>query len=496
MPKPSSTHKELIDEISILKKRIHELEQSESERKRAEETLRMLAIRNEAILAAVPDIIMEVDGCKRYTWANQAGMRFFGEDVVGREASYYFEGEQETYNKVKPLFDGAEDVIYIESWQRRKDGEKRLLSWWCKVLKDKQGHVTGAISTGRDITERKQAEEALFESEERYRALVDNASDIVFKTDNTGHFTFVNPAGIRIMGYEKEEIIGRHYQTLIRPDMREEAMKFFGLQFVKGFQNTYSEYPVITKEGGEIWLGQNTKLIVQNGHVAGFQAMARDITDRKRVEEELRRNQNIAERLAQEMAIIAEIGKVIGSTLDIEEVYERFAAEVRKLIPFDRLAVNLHDLDRGIVRIAYCFRGVYCRQEPGDSFPSEESVSEVLARTKSACSATLRASKKWTAGFPITLPPFRQECDRCMSVPLIYRDKVIAQPCTSGRRSRTPIPNRISDWQRGSASRSPGPSPMHSFMPTSKRRKIHCGRARVVSAAWSSRPRWAWPRSK
>ncbi len=251
----------------------------------------MLAVRNEAILAAVPDIIMEVDGGKRYTWANQAGMRFFGEDVVGREASYYFEGEQKTYNKVQPLFDGVEDVLYVESWQRRRDGKKRLLAWWCKVLKDKEGLVTGALSTGRDITERKQAEEALFESEERYRALVDNASDIVFKTDSTGHFTFVNPAGIRLIGYEKEEVIGRHYPTLIRPDMREEAMKFFSLQFVKGLQNTYFEYPVITKAGGEIWLGQNTKLIMQDGNVTGFQAIARDITERKRMEKALQESE-------------------------------------------------------------------------------------------------------------------------------------------------------------------------------------------------------------
>jgi diguanylate cyclase (GGDEF)-like protein/PAS domain S-box-containing protein len=140
----------------------------------------------------------------------------------------------------------------------------------------------------KELAERKRAEEALRESEERYRTLVDNASDIVFKTDNTGHFTFVNPAGIRIVGYTEKEVIGRHYPTLIRPDMREEAIRFFGIQFVKGLENTYSEYPVITKEGGEIWLGQNTKLIVQDGHVEGFQAMARDITALKRAEQALK----------------------------------------------------------------------------------------------------------------------------------------------------------------------------------------------------------------
>ena len=69
-------------------------------------------------------------------------MEFFGEDVIGKEAADYFEGEQETYNEVAPLFDGGAETIYIESWQRRKDGKKRLLAWLCRVLKDKDGVIT------------------------------------------------------------------------------------------------------------------------------------------------------------------------------------------------------------------------------------------------------------------------------------------------------------------------------------------------------------------
>ncbi|RJR53124.1 MAG: PAS domain S-box protein [Desulfobacteraceae bacterium] len=135
------------------------INQDITERKLAELALENLLSRQDALLAAIPDIIMEVDVRKVYTWANQAGFEFFGEDVIGREASYYFEGEQETYGLVKPLFNGHDDVIYLESWQRRKDGEIRLLAWWCRVLKDEVGNVTGALSSARDITERKRAEE-------------------------------------------------------------------------------------------------------------------------------------------------------------------------------------------------------------------------------------------------------------------------------------------------------------------------------------------------
>jgi PAS domain S-box-containing protein len=131
------------------------------ERKRAEEALRRLSSRQDAILTAVPNIIMEVDNNKVYTWANQAGLEFFGNDVIGKDAAFYFEGEQDTYGAVQPLFNGAENVISVESWQRRKDGERRLLAWWCRVLKDERGTVKGALSSALDITERKRAEEEI-----------------------------------------------------------------------------------------------------------------------------------------------------------------------------------------------------------------------------------------------------------------------------------------------------------------------------------------------
>ncbi|MGP8003886.1 MAG: PAS domain-containing protein, partial [Smithella sp.] len=83
----------------------------------------------------------------------------------------------------------------------------------------------GTLGSFMDITERKQAEAALQKSEEQYRTLVKNASDIVYRTDHTGRFTFANPAMISITGYSEEEIIGKHYKMLVRPDKYKEAMK-------------------------------------------------------------------------------------------------------------------------------------------------------------------------------------------------------------------------------------------------------------------------------
>ena len=136
----------------------------EDDREKREEQILQLSQRNEVILLSIPDIIMEVDENKIYTWANEMGLQFFGDDVIGKEASEYFIGDQEVYNIVQPLFNGDENVYYVESIQRRQDGQERLLGWWCRVLKDGDGNVTGALSTARDITETKQYEKRILES--------------------------------------------------------------------------------------------------------------------------------------------------------------------------------------------------------------------------------------------------------------------------------------------------------------------------------------------
>jgi two-component system sensor histidine kinase/response regulator len=148
-----------------------------TERRTAEAELRAVSSRNEAILAAVPEIIAEVDANKVYTWLNEAGREFFGDDAVGQDASDYFLGEQETYFQVEPLFSGAASAVYVESWQRRSDGERRLLAWWCRALTDEDGTPTGALSTARDITEERAAEDELRKHRDNLEQLVQDRTE-------------------------------------------------------------------------------------------------------------------------------------------------------------------------------------------------------------------------------------------------------------------------------------------------------------------------------
>jgi len=149
---------EVVDKLKQSYTSVENLQREISERKQAEECVQRLSLHQQALITAVPDIIMEVDENEIYTWANASGIDFFGEDVIGKTADSYFVREQNTYNAVAPIFNGSDEVIYVESWQKRKDGQERLLAWWCRVLKDTKGNVTGALSSAYDITERKLAD--------------------------------------------------------------------------------------------------------------------------------------------------------------------------------------------------------------------------------------------------------------------------------------------------------------------------------------------------
>jgi PAS domain S-box-containing protein len=182
-------HRDSLEELASqrtaeIEKANQELEAEIAERKRAESALRALTARYEAILAAAPDIITEMNTDRVYTWTNQAGYRFFGDDMVGKEASLFFEGEQDTYDVVQPLFDGDDTVIYVESWQRRQDGEKRLLAWWNRSLANEDGEVTGILSTARDITELRKAAEDLREYSDRLEEMVDERTHELRETQD------------------------------------------------------------------------------------------------------------------------------------------------------------------------------------------------------------------------------------------------------------------------------------------------------------------------
>jgi len=282
-----------------------------TEKKRAENRFLELSSRYKAILAAVPDIVIQVDENKVYTWANKAGYEFFGDDVIGKEASYYFVGEQDTYEQVQPMLDGDESIFYVESWQRRKDGEVCLLAWWCRSLKDDKGQVIGAISTARDITERKQASDALKQSEYEKSLILNSTSELFAYYDTDLRIRWANKAAAEYSKMNPDDLVGLYCYKLWH--QRETPCE--NCPVLKAKETRKPQEFEMYLPDGSIYHLHGHPVFNDDQEVTGMIEFAQDITERKNSEEAIRASEKKYRELYESMmdayAVVDAEGEII-----------------------------------------------------------------------------------------------------------------------------------------------------------------------------------------
>jgi len=267
-----------------------------TERRTAAEALRKSEEKFRLLVENAGDIIFEADINGSILFVNPAGERIIGyshEEFMGKFYLDFIRPDIQEENSMAVLRQRKEKIpsSYYEIPIVRKDGSDLWIGEQIQLIFDNQRNVTGYQVIARDITERKRAEDALRESEEKYRHLVENASDIIYETDASGYFRYLNPAAKKLTGYTIDEFIGRHYLEFIPPELHNDLVRVLGHQFVKKTPAISHETPLIAKDGHLLWLWQSVSLILEGDTVTGFRVVARDITERKQVEEELKKKE-------------------------------------------------------------------------------------------------------------------------------------------------------------------------------------------------------------
>jgi PAS domain S-box-containing protein/putative nucleotidyltransferase with HDIG domain len=148
--------------------------------------------------------------------------------------------------------------------------------------------VRRALKEAELITERKQREDTLRESEEKYRDLVENINDILFLTDDKGTITYISPQVHSVLGYTPSEFVGRTFNEFIDP----EHLPFIVEQFQKRLSGIIepSEYRLINKSGELIWIRSSSHPIFRENKIMGLRGIFTDISKRKEAEEQLKKN--------------------------------------------------------------------------------------------------------------------------------------------------------------------------------------------------------------
>jgi two-component system NtrC family sensor kinase len=264
-----------------------------TERKQAEEALRQSEERYRTILEEMEEGYYEVDLAGTFTFVNDAMSRILGysrDELIGMNYKAYTPQEIiktifQAYNRV---YRTGEPLKWYPMAEFRKDGTRILAEDSVFPLRNEKDEVIGFRGISRDVTERKQAEEALRQSEERYRTILDEMEDSYFEVDLGGHLTFVNNSTCRNLGYSREELLGMSYKNFTAEDDIESVFRVFNEVYQTSTPNKGFPWKTVRKDGAQGFAETSVSLLRDDkGDIIGFRGVGRDITMRKKVEEQL-----------------------------------------------------------------------------------------------------------------------------------------------------------------------------------------------------------------
>ena len=223
----------------------------------------------------------------------------------------------------------------IDVLKRKLERERLARLQAEQILEDKALELYLANESLRKLNETledtiQKRTEALRKSEEQYRAVVDQASDIIYSTDEEGYFTFINQIGIKAFGFEIDEILGKRYIDFVPEEFKAPLFEYYTQFRDEKKESDYNEFPIISKDGQLHWLGQNVNRIENVDGTFYYNAVARDISLRKKAEDELKLAQ--AALLKSEVKYRSALENMDLGLMEVDtqgkisRVYERFCA--------------------------------------------------------------------------------------------------------------------------------------------------------------------------
>ena len=179
-------------------------------------------------------------------------------------------------------------TLVIEGEHYKPDGSTIDISMHVAFIRDETGNPIGLQGVTMDITDRKQAEKALRESEEKFRSLAENTSDVIAIMDLQGKITYISRSIEAKMGFTKEEIEGTNIRKLLTPESSELSMNLLQKRLQGEKSQAPFEVGFIDKNGKIVPFELNSSTISEKGEITGIQIVARNIAERKRAEEEIK----------------------------------------------------------------------------------------------------------------------------------------------------------------------------------------------------------------
>ncbi len=338
-----------------------------TEHKKAEESIRISEEKFRKIFENASDCIVYLDKSGRILDANRKALQVFGgsrEEALGK---HFTKLAIISLEEVPTLLRNFENIlsgkkVTLDVTIKNKKGQKIPLE--CSASVTKMGNTSTITVIARDVTERKRAEKALAESELQYRSLVENVGAGVAITDLEGRFVFVNRALCKMIGYSKEEMVGKPFADFLHPEDRKWIQQIFLESWKNPGRTLAIEFRVIHKRDHVIHMYSCPTATIDNNKIVGFNAIISDITERKNAEEALRKRESDLRRAQQ----IARFGSWV---FDLKTDRVEFSDEIFNILGITKeqfngtleCAINLvKPEDR--TRVQKCYEDLVIRHKP------------------------------------------------------------------------------------------------------------------------------------
>jgi diguanylate cyclase (GGDEF)-like protein/PAS domain S-box-containing protein len=264
-----------------------------TERRQMEEAIRLSEEKYRTILENMEEGYFELDLKGTFTFVNDAQCRNIGysrEELIGMNHRQF--QDEETVKKMRQIFieiyQIGKPLRLLDVKIIKKDGTKVFNETSVSLIKDKEGNPIGFRGISRDVTEHRQMEEIIQQSEEKYRTIIDEMDEWYFEFDLAGNIVFVNDAVARSVGYSSQKLIGVNYQAFVKEGQHSEVYKIFRQVYETGEPIKNFPYELNRPDGNKSFFDVSVfPKKNQNGKVFGFRGVAHDITNRKQTEEQL-----------------------------------------------------------------------------------------------------------------------------------------------------------------------------------------------------------------
>jgi formate hydrogenlyase transcriptional activator len=320
-----------------------------TERKRAEEVSHENEIRFRAVLDNSPNLVFLKDPEGRYLYVNRGFETALGirqDEAIGKKDEELFPLEQATAfrnNDLRVLQFAA--PMEFEEVAMQQDGPHTSIVQKFPLF-DSEGKIYATGSVVTDITERKRVQEALEQNEERFRMLVEDMQDYaLYMVDPSGTVVTWNAGAARIKGYKAEEILGEHFSCFYEAIDIELGRPGRTLKMAATSGRFEDEGWRIRKDGSRFWANVITTAIRDNeGKLKGFSNITRDLTERKRFEQNLKHERD-------RLRLLLDINNRVVPNLDLRELFRAVSAGLRTVMRSDAALLWLPELEKEEIRI-------------------------------------------------------------------------------------------------------------------------------------------------